>query len=104
MIQTDLSNHYPIIPLSVSYLFPKNNEAYIFRIDKTIFDSKSFLEQLERNLQLLNAEMFDATPQNYSIFSNFVNTVERTIEFNAPLKKHSSKQRKIKAKPWLSKE
>ena len=90
----------------VNYLLSKNNEVYTSRRDKTNFDSKSFFQQLQRNLQLLNAEIFDATPQmNFtSLFLNLINTVERTVELNAPLKKLSRKQRKIEAKPWLLKE
>ena len=108
MFHRHLNSHiaYPGIPPINKHLLSKNNEAYISRQDKTNFDSKSFFQQLQRNLQLLNPEIFDATLQmNFkSLFSNFINTVERTVKLNAPFKKLSRKQRKIAAKPRLSKE
>ena len=105
VIETDLSDHYPIFSVTVNYSPTKKNETYLYRRDKSNFDSKNFLEQLSTNLQLLNEEISEVTSQNFhSIFSNFVATVEKTIELNAPLKKLSRKQRKFEAKPWLSKE
>ena len=105
VIQTDVSDHYPVFSLTLNYSIPKANPDTIFRRDKSTFNTEDFRIELESNLQLFSPSFATANKNNFNqLFSEFIKIIENTIEIHAPLKKLSRKQRKLQAKPWITKE
>ena len=82
---------------------PKNN-IKIYRRDKSKFNSEEFCRLLESNLQACNPQIYNAAPNNFNqLIAEFIELIENTIEFHAPLKKLSGKQQKLQSKPWITK-
>jgi len=72
---------------------------------KSKFDSKAFCQDLELKLMILNTQLKSVSPLNFNqLFAEFLQTVEGIIELHAPLKKVIRKQRKLQAKPGITKE
>ena len=100
-----MSDHYLVFSLTLNYSIPKSNPENIFRRDKSTFNPEAFRIELELNLQLLSPLFATANKNNFNqLFFEFIKIIENTIEIHAPLKKLSRKQRKLQAKPWITKE
>ena len=105
VIQTEVSDHYFVFSLTLNYSIPKSNPENIFRRDKSTFNPDAFRIKLESNLQLLSSTFATANKNIFNqLFSDFIMIIENTIEIHASLKKLSRKQRKLQAKPWITKE
>ena len=66
VIQTDVSDHYPVFSLTLHYSIPKSNPENIFRVDKSKSNRQAFRIELESNLQLLSASFANANKNNFN--------------------------------------
>jgi len=99
-----VSDHFAVFVFSLKHLKPRNAEATYLRRDKKKFDSKAFCQDLELKLMSLNTELKSVSLLNFNqLFAKFLQAVEGTVEQHAPLKKLTCKQRKLQAKPWITK-
>ena len=97
--------HYLVFSLTLNYCIPKSHPENIFCRDKNTFNPEAFQIELESNLQLLSPLLATANKNNFNqVFSKFIKIIENTIEIHAPLNKLLRKQRKLQAKPWITKE
>ena len=100
-----MSDHYFVFSLTLNYSIPKSNPENVFRRDKSTFKPEAFRIELESNLQLLSSSFTTANKNIFNqLFFDFIKVIENTIEIHAPLKKLSRKQRKLQAKPWITKD
>ena len=105
VIQTDITDHYPILCAVTKPRYKPNNKApLIFYREKSPFRAEAFCEDLHSNLinsfstqPVLNTNNYN---QSFNLFSQ---TIMNTIDKHAPLKRLSRKQKRLSSKPWITK-
>ena len=104
-----LSDHYPIFckigkPTPAPSSKKCKHPANYFR-DKSKFNPEVY--NLDLNLALSN--LFEKTPEINSqtfdtVFNKFVKTIKDIIDTHASLKSYSRRQKRLKRKPWITKD
>ena len=70
--------------------------------DTKNFDAESFQKDLLDNLSIIGNGCGEEDEN--SLMRNFINIFNDTLNNHAPLRKQTRKERKLKSKPWLTKE
>ena len=70
--------------------------------DTKNFDAESFQKDLLDNLSIIGNGCGEEDEN--SLMRNFINIFNDTLNNHAPLRKQTWKERKLKSKPWLTKE
>ena len=106
VLEANLTDHYPILcAVKQSKPLRKAKVFKIFYRDKTNFTVDYFCEDLLHKLYYYFAHQPSLSKNIYdSLFSKFASIVSKTIDIQAPLKKLSRKKRKLRCKPWITKE
>ena len=65
-------------------------------------DAESFQKDLLDNLSIIGNDCGEEDEN--SLMRNFINIFNDTLNNHAPLRKQTRKERKLKSKPWLTKE
>ena len=101
VIETDITDHYPILCTvnKPRYSIPKFTKT--FYRDKSSFSADSFRNALQADLCNAFSHQPELTKENFNeMFNLFSRTVLTTIDTHAPLKPLS---RKLSQKPWITK-
>ena len=92
----DISDHLaPFVRTSTQKSVSQNNDTYYFR-DMKQFHHDLFLENLSENLDITTNLSIN---QQAELFLKMLN---KTIDQNAPLRKATRKEKRLKLKPWLA--
>lgn len=103
IIKADISDHYFIFCDVVMHTPSVKTYQPIFRRDLRHFDTEAYCDNLNDLLLNFFQRNYDINSCNFdNLFAEFVEIVKRTIDFHAPVKKLSRKQRKLKLKPWIT--
>ena len=84
---------------------PQSTEQikYLVR-DFNNLEIEGFLCRLDKDMRHFAPFLNDITADNYNfIFSEFLQIVRSAIDFYAPLRQASRRQKRIQSKPWLTK-
>ena len=107
IILNSLTDHYPIMckieKIDLIRNSDKLNTVSYYR-DKKTFNSDMFCEDLDIKLFDLVNNQFPLNKLNFDyVFDQFVETIAKTIDLHAPLKRLTRKQQKVSKKPWITK-
>ena len=96
----DVSDHLPVMVCS-NLSLPKITKSTVTLIrDTKNFDIEKFLDKLTEGMELLGNIKLECI-DNYT--EKFIDIFHKTLNIQAPLRKQSRKETKLKNKPWLSK-
>ena len=100
IIQNDISDHRPILT-SINYSLKTTNKRIKYIRDMTKFNSSEFLVDLQNRMNTL----FNNSSTNVNeLVDKFLTTYNNVVNSNAPLRKLSKKQQKIKRQPYINSE
>ena len=100
MLLTDLSDHFGTF-IAVAEKKGHVDKPKVVQIrDMSSFDLELFLQELEQRLRDAELEKNDSVNEQFDKFCVTFNSVVKKI---APLRKASRKEKRLHAKPWLTK-
>ena len=100
IVKTDLTDHYPIFCSINTFTFSNKLNQQMYKRDLLNFNVENFCEDLHKSILNFFPQDNAINLNNLNmIFNNFINIVKTAIDYYAPLKKLSRRQRKLQLKP-----
>ena len=83
---------------------PTQETKYVIR-DKSNFDAELYCDELSSAITIFLSNVNELTEANFDKnFDAFTSLIQKVIDKHAPLKQLSRKQKKLKIKPWITKD
>ena len=100
-----LSDHYVIFCKVIGYnSAPTQETNYVIR-DTSNFDAELYCDELSSAITTFLSNVNELTEANFDKnFNAFTSLIQKVIDKHAPLKQLSRKQKKLKIKPWITKD
>ena len=100
VILNDISDHKPILA-QINYKIDNREKHTIIKHDIKNLDNNKFVEDLQTEMNLIYIKNFENVND---LTDYFLSVYTKTVEKHAPSKKITSKEYKLKHKPWITPE
>ena len=103
VVDYDITDHYPVMALVNNELIHKNVQPEFARSFAN-FNRDSFNNDLQKRINSFMPKILTISENNVDdIFNEFYLLIASTTNTHAPLKKLSTKQKRLRSKPWITK-
>ena len=103
VIDYDITDLYPVMAI-INRNVTSNPSQPIFIRSFNKFNSSNFINDLQLRLDNFFPQMNTITKNNINdVFDEFYSLITKTISNQAPQKKLSRKQKRLKSNPWMTK-